>query len=186
MNTQKTWWWIFFGSFMLWPKVIIPKITTLSKGPEPRPLCIIFCFTSHPCASCYHHFCLHQWVPPATTGWCNCWIVPYKTSIKIFSSSNLSAPPTPSCFVGRCDKQKQLFSRSPVCCLCRINKVCIGPWPAPAAAALEMETRARYQLLTPVTNDQSFIDELCSIKSLPFVSPSQVWDRVWSSGTKDS
>ena len=53
-----------FGSFMLWPEVIIPKIATLSKGPEPRPSCIIFCFTSHPCASCYHHFCLHQWVPP--------------------------------------------------------------------------------------------------------------------------
>ena len=49
---------------MLWPEVIIPKIATLSKGPEPRPSCIIFCFTSHPCASCYHHFCLHQWVPP--------------------------------------------------------------------------------------------------------------------------
>ena len=64
LNTQKTWWWIFFGSFMLWPEVIIPKIATLSKGPEPRPSCIIFCFTSHPCASCYHHFCLHQWVPP--------------------------------------------------------------------------------------------------------------------------
>ena len=63
-NTQKTWWWIFFGSFMLWPEVIIPKIATLSKGPEPRPSCIIFCFTSHPCASCYHHFCLHQWVLP--------------------------------------------------------------------------------------------------------------------------
>ena len=63
LNTQKTWWWIFFGSFMLWPEVIIPKIATLSKGPEPRPSCIIFCFTSHPCASCYHHFCLHQWVP---------------------------------------------------------------------------------------------------------------------------
>ena len=25
---------------------------------------MLFCFTSHPCASCYHHFCLHQWVPP--------------------------------------------------------------------------------------------------------------------------
>ena len=49
---------------MLWPEVIIPKIATLSIGPEPRPSCIIFCFTSHPCASCYHHFCLHQWVPP--------------------------------------------------------------------------------------------------------------------------
>ena len=53
-----------FGSFILWPEVIIPKIATLSKGPEPRPSCIIFCFTSHPCASCYHHFCPHQWVPP--------------------------------------------------------------------------------------------------------------------------
>ena len=50
MNTQKTWLWIFFGSFMLWPEVIILKIATLSKGVEPRPSCIIFCSTGHPCA----------------------------------------------------------------------------------------------------------------------------------------
>ena len=40
------------------------QILTWPIYQTPLTSSIIFCFTSHPSASCFHHFCLHQWVPP--------------------------------------------------------------------------------------------------------------------------